>query len=120
MAPLAWLKGAKREWAETNANELGDLQANGLAHQANLALVPFVEHKRERPARPSGHSGGTGLPAFNDNALAKLVKLLIRGIGHDPDVILAWQLVPWVKQAIRQLAVVREEDDPATVEVEAA
>lgn len=95
--------------------------ADGFAHAPDLTIATLMDRDLERSLAQPAHASGRGETVFEPYSLAQLAQCAIgdratserRAIG-------LWHLEAWVRQAMGQLAVVREQNQPGAVGIESA
>jgi hypothetical protein len=108
LARLTRFECPQSEWSQTNPDETADAQTNGLTHQANLALVTFVDDDAQGTTGATSNLSRTGDPLADRNTLAQSVDLLVRRIRRHPDFILPLDLVTRMEDMKGEVAVIRE------------
>jgi len=101
--------------------------ADGLAHVADLACAPLVQDDRQErlvlaraePLLHERHVGRRRPPAFDHHAPAQPPDGILIGDAPHAYVVFALDLVPRVHQPLGELAVVRQEQQPLGVVVQA-
>lgn len=124
----AHLERAVRDRAEADAPQPHHRVSDRVAHVAHLARASLVQRDREQrlvlagaePGVEQPHGRRRGAPAPDRDAPAQPVQLaLLRHAAH-ARVVLALHLVLRMQQPLRELAVVREQQEPLGVVVQPA
>jgi len=112
--------------ADADTPELHDRVANRVAHLADLPVAPLVYHERQDALRPrlrlvdpaEPHFGGRG-PATVDRDAARepVERVPIRHPSH-ADFVLARNAVTRMREARRQFAIAREDQETLRIVVE--
>ena len=123
--PLARLEIAQQQRADAHTNDALDAQANAPGRLADLALAPLAHH-HPQPGSFAGlpfqvHFGGGGaLTIFQHHAVPPGLQLLFIRPAREQDAVLLLVAVPGMGQAVGQLAIVGEQDQPLALDIQAA
>src|SRR5687767_6774291 len=106
------------ERAEADALERDDVVAHGLGHPADLSISPLLEGDLDAALSRAAHARLAGEAVFELDPIAQASKL---GLGRrlsERCAIGALDAVARMRQPVRKLAVVGQEDEPGRVGVE--
>ena len=112
---------AELERAEAHARQLAHAMADRLAHAPHLALSPLAELELDHVPGQQAHARGRGSPVVELDAVAeRRERGSVRPPAGDARQIGLRHLVARVREQVRQLAVVGQQDQPGAVGVQAA
>src|SRR5581483_11323850 len=119
---LAWREPAQPEGALTNANEAPHGEPHRSEHPTNLPLAPLPQHQPHGPTASRSRHGpdlqGSGDAVLELHPAPETGELARGGSSLHLGQILLLHAVPRMRQPLRQLAVVREQQQPLGVPVQ--
>src|SRR5438270_7398141 len=118
-AVRAGSEAAEREPAEGDPLQRDDAVPERLAHAPHLALAPLADRQLERGLADAADLRRRGWAILEQDTTAQGIQRGIGDRGLDGDPIALWHAVTGMRKPVRELAVVREQDQPGCVGVQA-
>ncbi len=111
---------------DADALELHDRVPDGIEHLAHLPIAAFVDHERQDALRsrfglvhaPEAHFGLRGPAAIDRDAAREAVEHMLVWHAPNPHLVLARHAVARVREAGRQIAVAREQQQAFRIEIQ--
>jgi len=124
MAPLAGLQIPERHGTDAYPNQALYGPAEERSHAADLPFAPLAQRYAEpglsAPCAKDAHVRRRRPLAVHDHAAPPGLESLLSWLTLDQDVVFLGMLVARMRQAMGQLTVVREQDEPLAVHIQPA